>query len=173
MPSSYPENIAPIIQLIAKYKPKSVMDIGVGRGKYGFLIKEYFHPDVKGDWKPVEKVDGLEIFPQYITDLQRNIYDNLHIGNALDFKFDDYDLFLIIDVLEHWNMDEANFLLDKLTKKGRVLISTPTYIGHQGASHGNEWERHVTQWLPFHFNERVVIDDISNESSFIYLLDKV
>lgn len=173
MPSSYPENIAPIIQMIAKYKPKSVMDIGVGRGKYGFLIKEYFHPSVEGEWKPVDKVDGLEIFPEYITDLQRSIYDHLYIGNALDFDFETYDMYLIIDVLEHWNMEEAYKVLDRLTKKGKVLISTPTNIGCQGAAHGNEWEKHVSQWLPPMFNKYKVIEDWSNDASFIFLLDKV
>ena len=173
MPSSYPENILPIIQLIAKHQPKTVMDIGFGRGKYGFLIKEYFHPTVQGDWKPVERVDGIDIFLGYITKLQENIYDLIYTGNALEFTFGEYDMYLIIDVLEHWPKEEAHKLLEQLTKKGKVLISTPTNIGCQGAAHGNEWERHISQWLPHDFNRYQVIEDWSNESSFIYLLGKV
>jgi len=173
MPSSYPENIPSIIQMIAKYKPESIMDIGIGRGKYGFLVKEYFHKDVEGDWKPVKKVDGLEIFPEYITDLQRNIYDHIYIDNALNFDFPKYDMYLIIDVLEHWNIDEGYKIIDQLVEKGNVLISTPTNIGEQGAAHGNEWERHVTQWLPPFFNKYNILEDWSNDASFIYLLGKL
>lgn len=171
MPSSYPENIAPIIQLVAKLKPKTVMDIGFGRGKYGFLLREYFHPSVEGEWKPIDKIDGLDVFPEYITEVQRLIYDEIFVANALDFDFAQYDLYLIIDALEHWPKEEAYKLLDNLTKKGNVLVSTPTNIGCQGAAHGNEWERHVTQWLPKDFQDRYIIkEDWSNDSSFLYIL---
>lgn len=174
MPSSYPENIPHIVHLVAKYKPKTVMDIGVGRGKYAFLLREYFHKDVQGDWKPIDKIDGLEIFPEYVTEIHKLLYDNIFIGNALEFDFGDYDMFLIIDVLEHWPKEEAYRIMDKLTAKGKVVISTPTNIGCQGAAHGNVWETHVTQWLPRDFEGRYrILEDWSNESSFIYLIDKL
>jgi SAM-dependent methyltransferase len=137
MPTSNFWNITKIIGKIEQLKPKSVLDIGCGNGKYGFLIKEYW---------PETKVDGLDIFPKYFKK-HHSVYDNLFERNALEVDYDEYDLYLIIDVLEHWPMDKAHALLKDLTKKGNVLFSTPLSMGVQGAEHGNEWERHTTQWL--------------------------
>jgi 2-polyprenyl-3-methyl-5-hydroxy-6-metoxy-1,4-benzoquinol methylase len=178
MPSSYPENIAPIIQLVAKCQPKSVLDIGVGRGKYGFLLREYFPPAVQGDWKPIDRIDGMDVFGPYLTPIHTHIYDTIFNVNVFDVDWETmprYDLTLIIDVLEHWEMEAAYKLLDTLLEQGdKVLISTPTNIGCQGAVHGNEWERHITQWLPKHFIDRFTIfEDWSNDSSFIYVLGKL
>lgn len=171
MPSSYPENIPKIIHLVAKFKPKSVLDVGIGRGKYGFLLKEYFE-NASGEWEPIEKIDGLEVFPEYVTDLQRLCYDEIHIGNALEYEYPKYDMYLLIDVLEHWPKEQAFKVLDDLTKKGLVLISTPTNIGNQGAVHGNEWECHVSQWLPPDFEKYTRLEDWSDETSFIYVLKR-
>ncbi len=137
MPSSYAQAILPILQIIGTLKPKSVLDIGIGRGKYGFLIKEYFIGT---------KVDGVEVFEPYITNLQRDIYDEIFIGNALEMELGGYDLYLLIDIVEHWEKDEVYGLINKLLKKGKVLISTPKTFMPQNEVNGNKWEAHKTYW---------------------------
>jgi len=175
MPSSYPDNIGEIVHLIAALRPKSVLDIGPGRGKYGFLIREYFsdNPDVEGHWSNVDKVDCVEVFEPYISDIHRHIYDEIFIGNILEMAIKPYDMYMIIDVLEHWKKEEAYAVLDKMVEHGRVLISTPTNIGEQGAVHGNEWECHISQWLkPDIMSRYKIIEDKSNHCSFIWVIEK-
>jgi ubiquinone/menaquinone biosynthesis C-methylase UbiE len=41
MPTSYLNNIPDIITAIKSQNPKSILDVGCGFGKYGFLIREY------------------------------------------------------------------------------------------------------------------------------------
>lgn len=150
--------------MVGQIKPKTVLDIGFGRGKYGFLLREYYS-------RILERVDGLDVFEPYVTPLQKLIYDNIYIANALDMEDPmQYDLYLIIDVLEHWPRERAYALLDKLVTKGKVIISTPRSIGEQGAEFGNEWERHITQWLPVDFALRYDMDDFSTDCSFMYVL---
>lgn len=157
MPTSHTGQINTIVDLIVSINPKSVLDIGVGHGKYGFLAREYL--DVAGDTNTYQyhktQIDGIEGFPQYITDLQRNIYDNIYIGNALEVidKLErDYDLIMMIDVFEHFTKTEGESILNKCLKKGKhVLISCPKDMNEQGAEYGNIYETHKFQWKKKHF----------------------
>lgn len=161
MPTSFMENIPQILKAIADANPKTVLDIGIGRGKYGFLISEYF-PDVQ--------VDGVEVFKDYITKRNKAIYRKIYNENILESQRDGYDLYIIVDVLEHWDKDEGLALIRKFVDGGgKVLISTPRSVGEQGAEFGNEWERHVSQWQGSDFNE-FSRKEYFNDLSFMFLL---
>ncbi len=41
MPSSRPNTIPTVIHLVRQLKPKSILDVGVGFGKWGHLFREY------------------------------------------------------------------------------------------------------------------------------------
>ena len=160
MPSSYPHTILPILQTIENLKPKSILDIGFGRGKYGFLIKEYF---------PSIKCDGLEVFENYITELQKQIYGKIFIRNALNTEIRPYDLYLLIDIIEHWERPEVYKLLDKLLENGNVIIATPNKFIEQGEVNGNKWETHKSFWVDMDFRKysRFIIQ---NDLSLIMVL---
>jgi hypothetical protein len=157
MPTSHTGQINTLIDLIVSINPKSLLDIGVGYGKYGFLSREYLDIDVSSTTYGNHNVqiDGIEGFPQYITDLQRNIYDRIFIGNALeviDTIETQYDLILMIDVFEHFTEVDGNLMLNKCLKKGKhVLISCPKDMNEQGAEYGNTYEEHRFQWGRKHF----------------------
>lgn len=98
-------------------------------------------------------VDGLEVYEPYITRLQKEIYRNIYIDNILTADVDKYDLYLLIDVIEHWEKDEVYSLLNRLLEKGNVLISTPSKFIEQDTVNGNEWERHKTFWCDADFKD--------------------
>lgn len=175
MCSSYPENIHVIIHLIAMARPKRVLDIGLGNGKYGFLMREYFYEREggnEGKWPHVEVIDGIDIWQGYRKPHHDSIYNTITYGNALEMEVKPYDLYLMIDVLEHWPKDKAKELIKKCLEYGRVLISTPKDIGEQGASHGNEWERHISQWTEDDFKEYNREERCAGNPSYIYLIKK-
>ena len=79
MPTSPYAHIYITVQFLSSVKPSSVLDVGVGNGKMGFIARDLL--DVmcgergkykKQDWKT--RIDGIEIFPEYIQDHQRAIY---------------------------------------------------------------------------------------------------
>jgi len=41
MPTSDLYNITPILTIISNLKPKKILDVGCGFGKYGLLMREY------------------------------------------------------------------------------------------------------------------------------------
>jgi len=136
MPTSLHSQISPILLVFEQEKPKSVLDIGCGKGKYGVLIKEYI-PSVK-------RLDALEIFEPYITNLHRSVYDHIYIDDILTADIEPYDIYLLIDVIEHMTIEEGIELLTRLP--GKKIVGTPREFKEQGAECGNEYERHKCVW---------------------------
>lgn len=128
---------------IERLRPQRVLDIGMGHGKYGFLIRERVD-----NFEFNVVIEGVEVFAPYVGHTQRTLYDEIHNVHFLDFDFGpvEYDLALMIDVLEHFVVDEGYYALDKaLTMAQHVLISTP--LGYpQGPVYGNEYETHRSEW---------------------------
>src|SRR3989304_997151 len=127
MPSSRPELIPFVINLVMQLQPRSILEIGTGFGKYGFLFRE--------NWQV--RIDGIECFAPYISDLQRRIYNRIIIGDALSEidRLGSYDLIFLCDVIEHFSKEDGSVALDKgLARAGRmVLVTTPNYFNPQGA----------------------------------------
>jgi len=127
----------------------SVLDIGFGFGKFGFLAREY--TDVRlgryFNWKT--RIDGIEIFEKYVTNLQREIYNNIYIGNAIDIlpTLGCYDMIICSDVLEHFSEQDGTVLLNLIKDRCKfALIATPVTVLHQEALYDNENERHISAW---------------------------
>ena len=113
------------MDLIISVKPFSVLDVGSGFGKYGVLCREYLELwDGREEYKFLRRIDGVEVFENYITPLHKYIYNNIYteniinLVNNLDYS---YDLVLLIDVLEHFSKEEGLLLLNKLFKKIKVF----------------------------------------------------
>ena len=152
MPSSHYFQLNEIVDLITLARPRKLLDIGVGFGKYGFLAREYLELwKEDGDYQKWKvQIDGIEAFGQYITPVHDFIYNKVFIGNALDVLpglIDRYDLILLIDVFEHFTFEEGRKLLDECQIKGRnILISVPLNVSEQGAVFGNSYEEHKYAW---------------------------
>jgi len=159
MATSHPFQINEIVSIIRAANPKALLDIGVGFGKYGFLAREYLElwdgREKYNEW--TRTIDGIEIFPEYITPLQHYIYDNIFIGDAIEILprlQTHYDLTLLIDTLEHFDKaDGIKLLKECLLRSDNILISVPIDIGNQKAAFGNFYETHRFQWETHHFAE--------------------
>jgi cyclopropane fatty-acyl-phospholipid synthase-like methyltransferase len=172
MPSSQLKQIPAIVEIIMQVNPKTILDIGCGFGKYGFLAREYLET-WKGN-KPT--IDAIEVFQDYIGKLQREIYDEVVIGEAIRvltaFKEREikYDLILAIDILEHFEKEDGKKFIELMKKIGKnVLISTPKEPGKQGAVFGNEYETHKSRWLPIEIGNNKC--EARNEGNWIVLIE--
>jgi hypothetical protein len=98
----------------------------------GFLAREYAHRP----WHPRAKagpvvVDGIEGYAPYLGDLQRAIYDDLVVGEAIETiaRMAEvgrrYDLVIAADILEHFSPVDARRFLDRCLRISTcVLIAT-------------------------------------------------
>ncbi len=149
MPCSRPSALTPVCNRIIEKNPMSVLDIGIGFGKFGFLAREYTDVRLGRYFNPQTRIDGIEIFEKYITQLQREIYDNIYIGNAVDLlpALDNYDMIICSDMLEHLSEKDGLFLLNLIKEKSKfAMIVTPVRVLQQEALYNNKYEKHLSVW---------------------------
>lgn len=164
MPSSRPHHIPTVIRVLRRLKPNSILDIGVGFGKWGFLFREYTdiiasEDDVPRYSKPGWKVriEGVEGHAPYLTPVHDYVYDKVHVGDAISIlkgmESKSFDFVFMGDVIEHFEKPSGLAVLKecvRLAKKG-VLISTPASLSPQEAVCGNPLEEHRSFWRPGDF----------------------
>jgi SAM-dependent methyltransferase len=152
MPTSYPQQISTLIQFIMYLNPRSVLDIGVGFGKYGLLCREYLEVwnGSAGYNQFSRRIDGIEAFPRYLTPVHDYVYNNVYHGDALELVdgLDHvYDLVIMVDVLEHFTADDGASLIRKIMDRHRgILVSTPKEVDAQGGVFENSFETHRSAW---------------------------
>ncbi len=158
MPTSQPRTVTTVFSIVQLLQPKSVIDIGVGHGKTGILLREFL--DImslrynKEEW--VTRVYGIEAFSAYRNPVWDYAYDSVTIGDGLEClqKLPHVDLILALDVWEHFEQSYATQMLDACLKKAEVLlISTPKSPLRQADVFGNPFERHVSKWSPKDFKK--------------------
>jgi hypothetical protein len=156
MPTSPYAHLYIIVEFLVNASPASILDVGVGNGKMGFVARDLLdvmHGESgkfkKEDWKI--KIDGIEVFPEYIQDHQRAIYDHIYIGNAFDVMdtLGTYDMIILGDVLEHFEKSQAHHFLDKCIAHANkhIIVCIPLGVKWtQEAIYGNLHERHLSFW---------------------------
>jgi hypothetical protein len=149
MPTSKPEIISPVAKKILELDPGSVIDIGVGHGKWGFLTREY--TDIwkwrhyKEEWKV--KIHGIEVFDKYKNPVYDYAYNKIYFGDALQVlkHLYNYNLGIMIDVLEHFEKKDGFEMVRMiLSKCDQAIISYSNCP--QGSVRGNDHEEHLSNW---------------------------
>ena len=171
MPSSTYHTLNVAVQNILKVQPQSVLDIGVGFGKWGFLVREYIEtwndrvfPD---QWTC--KINGLEIFEPY-TKLPHVValYDKITIGNASETIKSElfYDLIIAMDIVEHLPKDEGMGLCTEMLKRFNkaCMINVPTgdWMNNVVIA-GNEAEAHQAIWEEIDLKNLALQNDLKVE----------
>jgi SAM-dependent methyltransferase len=116
-------------------KPKSILDIGPGHGKYAVLCREYI------DWEMW--MVGVEAIEEYVTQFRLNdLYDELHLGDVMlvpDEVLNSCDAVLMADVIEHLTKQDAMSLLERIDAP--VVICTPEHFFQNPKTHWSEVHR--------------------------------
>jgi SAM-dependent methyltransferase len=145
MPTSPISTVAPVIQTALSLGPERILDLGIGTGKYGFLLREQI---AYANKLPLRLV-GVEGWPEYVGDHQRLVYDEIHIADIRDFLRDPgeerFDLALLLDVIEHFTPEDAQEVVSRALDIADVLIvSTPPVYYAQELD--VELEHHLSWW---------------------------
>ncbi|OHD71736.1 MAG: hypothetical protein A2W19_15440 [Spirochaetes bacterium RBG_16_49_21] len=153
MPSNNLISIFDILETIRLINAKSILDIGVGFGKWGLLIREYFdlRPDEKKGYdKWSIKLDGIEANEKYLTPVHGYVYDQVFVGEAIDILSNNnlyYDLILGIDVIEHFTKPEGLKFLNLCRNRARtVFINTPNIYYKLQREYFNPYMLHKSGW---------------------------
>jgi SAM-dependent methyltransferase len=183
MPSSRPNTIPTVIHLVRQLKPKSILDVGVGFGKWGHLFREYTDINEaendparyqRKNWRV--RIDGIEGYAAYLTPMHRFLYNHLYLGNAASLlnKLPRYDLIFLGDVIEHLDKTAGFRLLRQALKKAAkaVIVTTPKFETGQPELCGNTLERHRSLWSAKDFGafDRATVKTIDRATLLAVLL---
>src|SRR5665213_248868 len=136
MASSFSSQIPLIAHIMTKLAPSTVLDIGKGFGKYGFLIHEYYGVDNTVRPNPVLSlkdqsrvvIDAVESNADYLWPHLDHFYRKIYSGRIEDLygSLPSYDTVLMADVIEHLEKKEAMLVVRHFVETGSsVVISTP------------------------------------------------
>lgn len=154
MPTSPYSHINTFVSFLIEERPKSILDVGLGNGKLGFIARDLLDVMLgerykKEDWQI--KLDGIEVFAEYVQEHQKAVYDKIYLGNALDVidGLGNYEMVIVGDVLEHFTKERGWQMLFKCfehSRKSVVLFVTLGDDWEQPEIYGNPYERHRSVW---------------------------
>lgn len=154
MPSSSLLVAPTVLNLIAQvHKPGgTILDVGPGHGKYATLVREYVDPGAR--------ISALELWDPYIHDFRlASLYDPVVHGDARQMSsagyYAQFDVVLLLDVIEHMTLEEGAGLLDRIP--GWIIVSTPRDFFHNPSSCPPP-EKHVSHWTPQAFSSHPRFD---------------
>ena len=159
MPTSSPLNVHSVLMLLTNLAPRRVLDVGCGFGKYGVLAREYLDvwDERIGRERWQTRIVGIEAFPAYRNPIHEYVYDAVHYGDAsqvlptIDGQF---DVVLILDVIEHLEKAAAQQLVrESFRRSAVVIVSTPAEFYAQTALCGNPFEMHRCHWTADDFEQ--------------------
>lgn len=111
----------------------TILDVGAGAGFNSDHLREFF-----------PRMFGIEIFEPYIDAYRlKNKYENVWVGNILEYDFDWYDIILMGDVLEHISEDDGIKLIERIYGKCKELVIAIPFNAPQGTWGGNIYETHL------------------------------
>lgn len=180
MASSFAEQIPVVAYVLKQLNPGSVLDIGKGFGKYGFLLHEYVgisqetSPDPNLTLKDQSSVviDAVEIQPNYMWPHIDQFYRTVYMGDIGNLypQLRGYDVVLMTDIIEHLERDVALRVIKHFLADGSdIVIATPKKFFHQELF-GSEWETHRSVWKPSDFAFAAYRDWQSIGDGRVYLL---
>ncbi len=150
MPTSSHVHVSRMLDHIVRLQPQSILDVGVGFGKWGFLCREFL--DVaQGRYDPATwttRIDGVEVNEKYRNSNHDIFYNHIYYAPIQDVlpSLGAYDLVIMGDVIEHFDKETGRQLLEGLRQHSKyVLISSPTWFFQQGHD-DNPYQEHRSLW---------------------------
>lgn len=149
------QNISYCVGLIRHIRPSSLLDVGVGFGRWGVLAREFVDAwegrEARSDWQL--RLEGIEAFANCLTPLHDYVYDRMHVGDAVDLlpSLGTYDVIYLGDVVEHQTRERGQRLLDAALEHALRAVIVTVPIGEQWrqgmAGDHNPHHPHRSSWM--------------------------
>jgi len=182
MASSYADQIPVVVHLLQKLRPRTLLDVGKGFGKYGFLAHEYvgvpmdIAPDPRRTLAEQSAlvIDAVEVQATYLWPHLAHFYRHVQVGRIeeLYLGLPDYDLVLMADVIEHLEKPAALEILRHLLARGSTIIVTTPRKFYRQDLFQSVHERHVSHWEPSDFAFAPFVDYQNAGDGRVFLLAK-
>ena len=89
-----------------------ILDIGAGVGTYSKLLRKLGY-----------KMDCMEVWLPYVVEYKLNeLYDNVIIGDVMNYDISNYDVIIMGDILEHLSIDDAMKLMNVIENNNQMCL---------------------------------------------------
>lgn len=119
--------------LVSKFKGNAkVLDVGAGCGTYWYLLHDYY-----------KTIDAVEVFKPNIENYKlKDKYHKIYNIDIKNLKYDNYDIIIFGDVIEHLEINEAQEVLKYAYNHCKEMIVAVPYELEQDEVGGNTYEIH-------------------------------
>jgi len=138
-----------VAKQLATQRPGRVLDLGIGSGFYGAVVRQWVDLGVR-PWNTF--LLGVEAWADYRNALW-DLYDVVVVDTIESYmaRFQErFDSVILGDVLEHFELPEGAALLRQAQARvapgGTLIVATPAVFVEQSAVNGNNLERHRSCW---------------------------
>jgi SAM-dependent methyltransferase len=140
-----------IARQLAAQRPGRVLDLGIGSGFYGAVVRQWVDLGVR-PWNTF--LLGVEAWAEYRNPLW-DLYNVVVVDTIQGYlaRFPElFDAVILGDVLEHFEAGEGVALLRQMQARvapgGTLIVATPAVFVDQPAVNGNELECHRSLCTP-------------------------
>ncbi len=147
--------------IIFKYpKTSKILEIGCGSGQFGHYLYDCGYT----------KYLGIDFSEEAIKIAQTFSSQNYKTINYKDMNFDRYDLFILLEVIEH--LEDDIYLIKKIPIGKTVIFSVPDfwYKSHVRVYDINKIKTRFSKYLNF---REIIAHEHNNGRHIIYVVDGV
>lgn len=121
------------LYLMNKFKPDAtILDVGAGEGTYYNLLHDVY-----------KNIDAVEVFKPNIDNYKlEEKYNKVYYSDIKDLKYNNYDIIIFGDIIEHLEVEEAQKVLEYANKHCKEMIIAVPYELEQGIAEENIYEIH-------------------------------
>lgn len=121
------------LYIMSRFKSDAkILDVGAGEGTYYNLLHDVY-----------KNIDAVEVFKPNIDKYKlEEKYNKVYYSDIKDLKYDDYDLIIFGDIIEHLEVEEAQKVLEYADEHSKEMIIAVPYELEQGIAEENIYEIH-------------------------------
>lgn len=161
MPVSDHLQIGRVLECVLERSPRKVLDIGVGHGLYGALVRNYLpdawivgvEPELRYRFEPAHApIDGVAaaFVDAYGRDrwAPYDLVHNVQWPAVIPMPEDGFDVALMVDVIEHADTSDGRAMIRDALHAARALVLATPHDPMRWPQDDlpNPLERHVKRW---------------------------
>jgi len=152
-----------ILDFLTRLNPSSVLDVGSGFGRWGFLCRCHLGVGESVVSNPSQdmKIEAIEAYPENVNSVYDAVYDKVHKGDAKLIlpKLPKYDVIICSHIIEHFEKTDGWAFIEEAVRHANiaVIIGLPFRDPLRETPNKNAYEAHLSSWTGKDFCGRNVL----------------
>ena len=149
-----------IMDVVYRMSPASILDVGAGFGRWGFLCRCHIGVGESLQLCPEQplRIDAVEGFQPNVSSIYPAVFNNTYVGDARQVvpTLGNYDVIICSHMIEHMSKEDGWKLIEAMLARSNtaLILGLPLNEPLRGALRGNAYEAHHSVWQQQDFRGR-------------------